>query len=163
MYLNWDNTLRYKDFDLNIQMSSQLGFQIVNEQRMFYENNSISYNRLETAADPIPIVDEFGDATGESRLMSPAQSQTIVSWYYENGNFVKIDYVTLGYTFRTAPMKHVNNFRIYLSGENLLCLTKYKGLDPELSGSDIYSLGVDSRDKYPTIRSFTFGANINFK
>ncbi|HLO58427.1 MAG TPA: SusC/RagA family TonB-linked outer membrane protein [Bacteroidales bacterium] len=163
LYLNWDHFVRYKKFDLNVQMSSQLGFQIVNEQRMFYENNSISYNRLESAADPIPIIDENGNKTGESRLMSPAQSQTIVSWYYENGNFVKIDYVTLGYNFNTTRLKFVDNFRIYLSGENLLCLTKYKGLDPELGNADIYSLGIDGRDKYPTIRSFTIGANINFK
>jgi TonB-linked SusC/RagA family outer membrane protein len=163
IYLNWDNTVRYMNFDLNIQMSSQLGFEIVNEQRMFYENNSIAYNRLESAADPIPIVDENGKKTGKSRLMSTAQSQTIVDWYYENGNFVKIDYVTLGYNFNISKLNYVDNFRIYLSGENLLCITKYKGLDPEMSNADIYSLGIDGRDKYPTIRSFTFGLNINFK
>jgi TonB-linked SusC/RagA family outer membrane protein len=163
LYLNWDNSFRWKNFDMNIQMSSQLGFQIVNEQRMFYENNSIAYNRLKTAADPIPIVDENGKPTGESRLLSTAQSQTIVSWYFEDGDFLKIDYVTLGYTFNIAKLKNINNFRIYLSGENLFCLTKYKGLDPELGNSDRYSLGVDGRDKYPTIRSFTFGASINFK
>lgn len=162
VYLNWQNAVRWKSIDLNVQMSSQLGFQIVNEQRMFYENNSISYNRLESAAEPIPIVDENGNPTGNSRLLSPAQSQTIVDWYYEKGSFVKIDYVTLGYTFKTSAVKYVKNFRIYLSGENLLCITKYKGLDPELSNADINSLGIDGRDKYPTIRSFTIGANIKF-
>lgn len=163
LYLNWDNTLRWKNLDFNIQLSSQLGFQIVNEQRMFYENNSISYNRLESAATPIPIVDENGNPTGESRLMSPAQSQTIVSWYYEDGDFLKIDNAALGYTVNTTSMKHIGNFRIYVSAENLLCITKYKGLDPELGNADIYSLGIDGRDKYPTIRSFTLGASINFK
>jgi TonB-dependent starch-binding outer membrane protein SusC len=163
IYLNWDNSVRWKNFDVNLQLSSQLGFQIVNEQRMFYENNSIAYNRLKSAADQIPIVDENGNPTGKTRLLSTAQSQTIVSWYYENGDYVKIDYLTLGYSFKTAGMKNVNNFRIYFSGENLLCITKYKGLDPELSNADIYSLGIDGRDKYPTIRSFTIGATINFK
>ncbi|MBN2274420.1 MAG: SusC/RagA family TonB-linked outer membrane protein [Bacteroidales bacterium] len=163
LYLNWDNSVRWKNFDLKVQLSSQLGFQIVNEQRMFYENNSISYNRLTSAADPIPVVDQNGNSTGASRLMSTAQSQTIVSWYYEDGDFVKIDYVTLGYTFNTSKLKLVNNFRVYLSGENLLCITKYKGLDPELSNDNIYYLGIDGRDKYPTIRSFSIGASINFK
>ncbi|MBN2214855.1 MAG: SusC/RagA family TonB-linked outer membrane protein [Bacteroidales bacterium] len=163
VYLNWDNALRWKNFDLKVQMSSQLGFQIVNEQRMFYENNSISYNRLESAADPIPVVDANGNPTGESRLMSTAQSQTIVSWYYEDGDFLKIDYLTLGYTFNTSALKHINNLNVYLSGENLLCLTKYKGLDPELGNANIYALGVDGRDKYPTIRSFSIGVSINFK
>lgn len=163
IFLAWDNSFRYKEFDLNIQMSSQLGFTIVNEQRMFYENNSIAYNRLESAADMIPIVDENGKPTGESRQLSTAQSQTIVSWYYENGNFVKIDNVTLGYNFNTSAMNNISSFRIYLSGENLLCFTRYKGMDPELTNSDPWALGIDPRDKYPTIRSFCLGLNINFK
>jgi TonB-linked SusC/RagA family outer membrane protein len=163
IYLGWSNSFRYKNFYLDVQMSSQLGFTIVNEQRMFYENNSIAYNRLKSAADPIPIVDENGESTGESRLLSSAQSQTIVSWYFEKGDFLKLDYVTFGYNFNTSKVKNINGFRIYLSGENLFCLTGYSGLDPELSNADIWSLGVDGRDKYPTIRSFTIGASINFK
>lgn len=163
IFLGWENSFRWKNIDLNIQTSSQLGFTIVNEQRMFYENNSIAYNRLRSAADPIPIVDEYGNSTGESRLLSSAQSQTIVSWYYEKGDFVKIDYVTLGYRFNTTKLRFVNNIKVYLSGENLFCFTGYSGLDPELSNGNIWSLGIDGRDKYPTIRSFTIGASVNFK
>jgi hypothetical protein len=163
IYLGWNNFIRWKNFDMNLQFSSQLGFTLVNEQRMFYENNSIAYNRLETAADPIPIVDEDGQPTGENRLLSPAQSQTIVSWYFEKGDFLKIDYYTVGYNFNTSKMKYINNIRLYLSGENLFCLTGYSGMDPELSNADIWSLGVDGRDKYPTIRSITIGANFNLK
>jgi len=69
----------------------------------------------------------------------------------------------LGYSFDTSKMKYVNTIRLYLSGENLFCLTNYSGMDPELSNADIWSMGVDGRDKYPTIRSITIGANINFK
>jgi TonB-linked SusC/RagA family outer membrane protein len=163
IYLGWANSFRLNNFYLDIQMSSQLGFTIVNEQRMFYENNSIAYNRLKSAADPIPIVNENGQPTGESCLLSSAQSQTIVSWYFEKGGFLKMDYVTLGYNFNTSKVKNINGIRLYLSGENLFCLTGYSGLDPELSNADIWSLGVDGRDKYPTIRSFTLGAIINFK
>jgi TonB-linked SusC/RagA family outer membrane protein len=163
IYLGWDNYLRWKNIDLKIMMSSQLGFTIVNEQRIFYENNSIAYNRLESAADLLPIIDENGQPTGESRLLSTAQSQTIVSWYFEKGDFLKIDYVTLGYRFNTPKMKFVENFRVYASGENLFCLTSYAGLDPELSNDNIWALGIDGRDKYPTIRSFTVGATITFK
>jgi len=163
IYLGWSNSFRLGNFYLDLQLSSQLGFTIVNEQRMFYENNSIAYNRLKSAADPIPIVDESGKPTGDSRLLSTAQSQTIVSWYFEKGDFLKIDYLTFGYNFNTSKIKNINNFHVYVSGENLFCLTKYSGLDPELSNADIWSLGVDGRDKYPTIRSFTLGLSINFK
>jgi hypothetical protein len=95
--------------------------------------------------------------------LSTAQSQTIVSWYFEDGGFLKVDYLTLGYNFDTSKMKYVDNIRLYISGENLLCLTKYTGMDPELSNSDIWAMGIDGRDKYPTIRSITIGANFNFK
>ena len=50
-YLGWNNTFRYKGFDLNLQFTGQFGFQILNVQRAFYENNSIAYNRLKSAAD----------------------------------------------------------------------------------------------------------------
>jgi hypothetical protein len=55
----------------------------------------------------------------------------------------------------------VSSARIYLSGRNLLTLTGYKGLDPEVSASG-FSPGNDSRDQYPTIRTFTFGVNVAF-
>ena len=163
VYLGWSNYFRYKKLDLNLQFSSQLGFKIVNEQRMFYENNSIAYNRLATAADPLPIIDTNGNPTGEYTTLSSAQSQTIVSYYFENGSFLKFDYVTFGYNFDVLKMKYVRSFRVYLSGENLFCLTNYSGMDPELSNSNIWSLGVDGRDKYPTIRSVSLGLTVNFK
>jgi TonB-dependent starch-binding outer membrane protein SusC len=163
IYLGWTNNFRYKNFDLNIQTSGQFGFKIVNEQRMFYENRSISYNRLKSALDQIPVVDENGKSTGTKSEMSAAQPQTIVSWYFENGSFFKVDHVTLGYNVDISKMKNVNSIRVYVSGQNLLCLTKYKGMDPELTNADQFSLGVDGRDKYPTIRSITVGASVNFK
>jgi hypothetical protein len=163
IFISWDNYFRYKNFDLNIQTSGQFGYKIVNEQRMFYENNSIAYNRLKSALDPIPVIDENGKSTGESKQLSSSQPQTIVSWYFENGSFFKIDHVTLGYNINTSNMKSISSVRIYVSGQNLLCITKYKGMDPELANSDRFSLGVDGRDKYPTIRSITMGASINFK
>jgi hypothetical protein len=57
--------------------------------------------------------------------------------------------------------KILKNARIYASGLNMFVLTKYKGIDPEVSRLGL-DPGNDSRDKYPTMRTFTFGANINF-
>jgi hypothetical protein len=55
----------------------------------------------------------------------------------------------------------VNNARIYLSGSNLLTLTGYKGLDPEVSTNNL-DPGIDHRDKYPTTRMFTAGMSLTF-
>lgn len=157
-YLNWNNTFNYKGFDLSINMRGAFGFQILNYQRMYYENAkpSLQYNRLNSAFDPVygksPVLDD----------------QRYVSYYIENGNYWKIDNVTLGYTFnKLGKQKVVKNLRIYGSVLNLATITGYKGLDPEIpldpGGDDgILSAGIDERDKYPTNRTYTFGVNVTF-
>ena len=161
---NWGNTFRYKGFDLGFQLSGQLGFKILNNQRLFYQNNSIQYNRLKIAANELPVYDlETHQPTGEYAKLGTGQTQVFISEFLEDGDYVKLDNVTLGYTFKTRPDALVKNARLYLSGNNLLCLTKYSGLDPEIeNGNPFWGAGIDDRDKYPTIRSFTFGVNLTF-
>ncbi|MGQ1891093.1 SusC/RagA family TonB-linked outer membrane protein [Thermophagus sp. OGC60D27] len=151
--LGWSNSFRYKNFDLSFQMTSQLGFKILNEPRAFYENNSIAYNRLSSVQNP-PYGGEY--------TLSSSQKQTIVSYYLEDGDFVKLTNLTLGYTVPLQQNSMVKKIRAYVSGDNLICITGYDGLDPELSNNNVRSMGIDWRDKYPVIRSFTFGVNITF-
>lgn len=153
IYLGWNNTFRYKSFDLNLQFTSQLGFKILNEPRAFYENNSIAYNRLRSVQDA---------PYGGQYTLSSAQKQTIVSYYLEKGDYVKLTNITLGYTVPLRENKYVKNVRAYISGNNLLTISGYDGLDPELSNGDARSAGIDRRDKYPVIRSYTFGVNVTF-
>lgn len=150
--VGWSNTLSYKGFDLTMQFTGQFGFKILNEARAYYENNAVVYNRLKSAADL-----QYGQ-----NVLSIAQKQTFVSYYLENGNFVKLSNLTLGYTVPLKQNKYIKNAYVYLSGNNLFTITSYKGLDPELSNGDPQSSGIDWRDKYPTIRTFTLGANLTF-
>lgn len=150
--LGWTNTFRYKNFDLNILFTSQLGHKILNTQRMFYQNNSIAYNRLRSAGDDVYGV----------RPLSNSLTQTFVSYYLENGNYVKLSNLTLGYNLNLPKSIPISNCRIFVTGENLFCITAYKGLDPELNTGDFKAAGTDDRDKYPTTRSFTFGLNLTF-
>lgn len=152
--LGWTNNFSYKGWDLNMQFTSQLGFKILNEPRAFYENNSIAYNRLKSV--------EVAPYEGQYTLSS-SQPQTLVSYYLENGNYLKLTNLTIGYTF---PIKSTNKWikgaRAYLSGDNLFCITGYSGLDPELANAYPTYAGIDYRDKYPSTRSFTFGVNLTF-
>ena len=161
---NWGNTFRYKGFDLGVQLSGQLGFKILNNQRLFYQNNSIQYNRLKIAANELPIYNlETHQPTGEYGKLGTGQTQVFISEFLEDGDYLKLDNVTLGYTFKTKAGALVKNARLYLSGNNLFCLTKYSGLDPEIeNGNPFWGAGIDDRDKYPTIRSITFGVNLTF-
>ena len=152
-YLGWNNTFRYKNIDLSFQLTSQLGFKILNEARAFYENNTVVYNRLRSVQNA---------PYGGQYTLSSAQKQTLVSYYLENGDFVKMSNLSVGYTVPLKANKYVNRIRAYISGDNLLCITGYSGLDPELSNNDALMPGIDKRDKYPVIRSFTFGLNVTF-
>lgn len=170
VYAGWSNTLRYKGFDLNLQFTGQFGYQILNVQRSFYESNSVSYNRLKTAADLYPAIEANGEpvidpATGKQLMVKLANSMSQGVWsdHIENGDFVKLTNATLGYTLPVSGQlgNYINNVRVYVSGQNLFCITGYSGLDPEVSNY-FRAPGIDDRDKYPTVRSYTFGLSVNF-
>lgn len=151
-YAGWNNTLRYKNFDLNVTMRGAFGFQIINGGRMNYENvkNSRFENRLKSVNDLV-----FGKHT-----LSPEVEPEFNSYYVEDGDYWKIDNITLGYSFGQVG-KYIKSLRIYGSVLNALTITEYKGIDPEVS-TDGLTPGYDTRDRYPSVRSFTFGVNVKF-
>ncbi|MFD2035029.1 SusC/RagA family TonB-linked outer membrane protein [Belliella marina] len=146
--LGFNNSFSYGKFDMEVNIRGAFGYDILNFQRMFYENpKNIAYNMLNTAYDPV-----YGQ-----RLNSDL---VYVSHYIEKGDYLKLDNLTVGYNI---PGKGVmKNARVYASGLNLFVLTKYQGIDPE--GVSILGLspGNDQRDKYPTTRTFTLGLNVSF-
>ncbi|MDE5906374.1 MAG: SusC/RagA family TonB-linked outer membrane protein, partial [Alistipes sp.] len=150
--LGWSNTVRFFGVDVTLAFSGQFGHKIFNNQRMFYENLNVGLNRYKSAADPVYGV----------TLLSQSQEPVAVSYYLEDGDYMKLDNATIGYTFNTKKVKYIEKIRAYVSGENLFCITGYSGLDPELSQTDIYSFGMDWRQKYPTLRTFSVGLNITF-
>ena len=150
--LGWNNTINYKDFDLSLQCNGQFGYKIINQQRVFYENNAHAYNKLKSAADAI----------GGNRPLSGAQSQVVTSYYIELGDYFKLSSLTLGYTYTPKKKTYIQNARLYGSVYNVFTITKYKGTDPELGSDNFWTAGVDDRDKYPTVRSFTIGLNVTF-
>lgn len=149
----WNNSFFYKNLDLSINIRGAFGHKVLNMQRMYYENPiNKSYNVLKTAYDPV-----YGKQLNSDLAY--------VSHYIENGNYVKIDNITLGYTLPKQLIKGINNLRVYVSGLNLITLTKYKGLDPEgvsYNGDFAFAPGIEHRDTYPTTRTFTAGLNVSF-
>ncbi|URM38353.1 SusC/RagA family TonB-linked outer membrane protein [Flavobacterium anhuiense] len=91
----------------------------------------------------------------------PNKNYTNMSdFYLENGNYLRLKVVTLGYTMPTNLSSKIgaDKVRFYLTGENLITFTKYTGFDPEIGGQ-VY--GVD-KGVYPQARSILFGANVQF-
>ncbi|WP_246858822.1 TonB-dependent receptor [Chitinophaga sp. XS-30] len=150
-YAGWNNSFSYKQFDLSVTMRGAFGYQILNSQRMYMENPAIqNYNILRSAYDPV-----FG------KTQLNVNALEFNSYYLENGNFWKVDNITIGYNFKNIKSKSIKGARIYASSLNTFTITKYKGLDPEVNRMGL-SPGIDDRDKYPTTRSFTLGVNLNF-
>jgi len=165
-YFGWNNSFRYKNWDLSITQRGAFGFQVANLQRMMFENPTRSaYNVLTTAFDKV---------YGKTQLQSPVEFN---SYYIENGDYWKIDNITVGYTLNHTGIKGIQSVRLYGSVLNALIITSYKGIDPEVSlrnGTSIAQSGVaqvptsgldpgmDSPYKYPTTRTFSLGLNITF-
>lgn len=149
-YGGWNNSFRYKNLDLDITMRGAFDYQIVNFMRIHYENfRDQSMNNLKAGYEPV---------MGKAVLTDGKQFN---SYYVENGDFWKIDNITLGYNFPGGWFKGHRSARIYVSTLNTFVFTGYKGLDPEVTRMGL-APGTDDRYKYPTTRTYTLGINLNF-
>lgn len=151
-YANWNNTITYKNFDLNVTMRGAFGFQILNTSRMYYSAPVMLTrgNVLTTAFDKV-----YG-----KRPLAPDQELQYVSYFVEKGDYWKIDNLTLGYNL-TVRNKYIKRVRLYTSASNLYTMTSYTGVDPEVSISGL-TPGVDYRNRYPSTRTFTLGTFLTF-
>ncbi len=148
--LGWSNFFNIgKNFDASIAIRGVFGHDIMNSTRLVFSNPSElpTLNTLEEA------LDEF-----DRGLTS---GPTLSDYYLEDASFVKLDNVAIGYTFNNLKSEYIKKLRIYLSGTNLLVITEYSGLDPEVSFGGT-EFGLDQYDVYPKTRSFTFGLNATF-
>jgi TonB-dependent starch-binding outer membrane protein SusC len=153
-YAAWNNTFRLRNFDLDVNMRGAFQYQILNFMRMYYENPKITqYNMLRSAFDNV-----YGKRPVNYDL-------AYVSYYIENGDYVKLDNATFGYTIPSYLLSrfggNVSGARLYVTGRNLLTMTGYKGMDPEVSTTGL-TPGNDNRDQYPTTRTFSVGFTISF-
>ena len=158
--------LGYGNFDLSAFFFGSQGNEIFNLTKSythfmgFYPTTNVSRDLLnawtpENTNTNIPIVESQG---GFSTTTVPN------SFYIENGSFLKMRSLSLGYTVPKALLQKVkiSNLRLYVQGENLFTMTKYSGLDPEIIGGSTSALGID-RGSYPNNeRGLLFGLNVTF-
>jgi iron complex outermembrane receptor protein len=105
----------------------------------------------EGSSNTLPIM--LSATTDKSRI---DQNWWQSSNYVEDGSYVRLKNLQLGYTLRPKSTKSNTSLRLYLSIQNLFIITKYSGIDPEIPGN-----GIDC-GQYPQPRTFMLGANINF-
>lgn len=144
-YAGLTNTFRYKNWDMSIMFRGMFGHQIINHKRIFYEN-------------PIMLPLNIMKSAMDSKIWD---TQNFSTYYLENGDFVKLDNLTIGYNIPLKSSKWLKSGRVFFTGTDLLCITGYKGIDPEGSIGGL-TPGVDSRADYPSTRTFTLGFNLKF-
>ncbi len=143
-------SLKWKQWDFSLSLKGSQGGKAFNSLRRALEMASGSYNTL---SDLLQSWTSTNTQTSIPRITGTYQSSYIDSRYVEGASYLKLQHLTIGYTFRLPGI--TQQLRAYAQGSNLLTLTSYKGYDPELAaGRD---LGA-----YPTARSFTLGVEIQF-
>lgn len=144
--LGWTNNFSYKAWDLGFALRASIGGKVLNKYRLYYENmNPIGLKNILSSWVDNP---EF---TGKSKYSSK---------YIENGSFLKLDNLSLGYNF-TFNSKYIRSLRINALAQNLFTLTAYKGVDPEVSISGLEP-GIESMTYYPKTTTVTLGASVVF-
>ncbi len=156
--------LSYDRWSLNAQFNYRVDYDIVNLARLNME--SMSSNNNQSQAVNYRWRKE-GDITTIPRAMISSSSvpnyNTMISdRFVEDGTFLRLNYLQLSYSLpqRMAQKIGLSGLRFYLSGNNLFCLTKYSGVDPELSYGG-YSVTTDE-SQTPRSKSYTFGVTVDF-
>ena len=149
--IGWSHTFKYRDFDLGINMHSWLGFDVYN-----------TYDMTLGIAGRNGALNVLKDAYGRNEAIKG--EKLMCDWYLEDGSFLKVDALTLGYNLSLG--KYTKDFlkklRVSFTVGNPFIITAYRGLDPEVSITG-YSGGVDNYlDAYPNYRTWSFGLQLNF-
>ncbi len=148
--LGWTNNFTlYKNWSLDFSLRALLGNDVYNATRMFFDYPGNIPN-LNGSQDAI-------DWYNEGRTNPPA----IADMYVEDASFLRLDFIQLTYDFDMGDVELVKSLKAFVSGNNLLTITGYSGVDPETTMSG-KSFGIDQFNVYPKTRNVTFGLSATF-
>lgn len=146
----WNNDFTWKNWTLTAFFQGVAGNKIFNATRCYYNNVSLVSNGKNVLAEVAE-----GQNAHDSRAQAPSDR------YLENGSYLRLSTLTLGYNFGKLG-NWINNLRIYATCNNVFTITGYKGVDPEISLGGLEP-GMDWRNTtYPRTRTFMVGVNVNF-
>jgi len=162
----WNNTLNYKNFDFSFFMIGFHGFDIYNvTDQMGY--NTISGQNMCLISNKPDLLNRWTSTNTNTNIpgfvKGGTENKVYSSRFVENGSFIKMKSITLGYTLPENICHSVglNNLRIYASVQNLFHITSYSGMDPESTLGSPLIQGVDWAS-YPNSRNYLVGLNFSF-
>ena len=151
----WTNTFSWKNWDASIFFRGTIGNKVLNNPLAAYGNNTYLSG---------------ANAIDNEDLLKLRENSQVSSYYIEDASFLRLDNMSIGYTFDTKKIDWLEKARVYVAAQNLFVITGYSGLDPEVenyrgeaSDDDAgLSPGIEPRNYMPKARSFTFGVNLTF-
>jgi TonB-linked SusC/RagA family outer membrane protein len=165
-YGGFSTSLNWKNIDLNAVFGYSVGGKIYNYSRQEYDSDGAYTDRNQMKLfKGWTRWEKPGDIATHPKPSYnntfSANSNRVSSRYLENGDYLKLRSLTLGYNM-SLPNRQISNLRFFLSAENVFTLTKYSGVDPEISvtGSDNSITNVTMPSAYPLTRKFLVGINI---
>jgi TonB-linked SusC/RagA family outer membrane protein len=146
----FNSTLAYRDFDLYISLQGSQGNKAFNSLRMHLESPNSSYNVLATLRDAWTPTNPSNEVP---KIGSGSQLRYADTRYVEDASYLRLKNITLGYRIKSKNASF--SARVFVTAQNLLTLTSYKGYDPEVAN------GIDI-GAYPTARTFLMGVGLTF-
>lgn len=149
-FLTWSNTLTWKNWDLSVMFQGAFDYKIFNMRKYGMGlQGSGSDNILRSA-----YLDDKDTWSGGG---------VISSYFLENGDYFKLENITLGYNVPFKNNRLLDSLRIYLTAKNVFTLTGYSGHDPSAVPSTGITPGVDVSSAYPSATSLTLGVTFRFR
>ena len=133
----------WKNLDFSVFFNGVFGNDVINSKRFDQPDNMPKRWTPDNKSNLYP-------------KLSDTRQTKFSSWWIEDGSFVRIQTMTLGYKIPLSKSDYGRNLRLYISADNLYTFTKFTGYDPEVSALGLYSGG------YPRLRKWTFGIDFNF-
>lgn len=160
------NSFTYKNFDLNIMLQGVHGSEVLHLGKRFYTQMEGNQNQMRSVLNRWQSEENPGDGwTPRANSSTTGQNNAVSSRWVEDGSFIRINNLTLGYTLPKILINawNVQNARFYLSVQNLATFSDYSGFNPETSHREdsVLAPGTDY-GMYPLARTYTVGMNVTF-
>jgi hypothetical protein len=154
-----NGTANYKNFDIGFLITGTYGNDIFNgmqRQDLRYTNRTTDVLERWTAENPSNTAPRF-------TWLDTNNNYRVSDLYIEDGSYIRLKNFQIGYTLPSGFLQRIksNNWRIYISAENVFTLTRYSGADPEIGAMSSFDIGID-RGIYPQSRIFRLGTSISF-
>ncbi len=174
----WTNQIAYKNFDLSVFVNFVVGNDVYNANKLEWTDgafgnlnmlNSMStrFTNINSAGQRVTDPTELTKLNANATIWSPVRVQRwwLHSWAVEDGSYLRVNNLTLGYTLPKSVLDKakISTLRLYATVNNLATLTSYSGYDPDVTArrTDPLTPGVDFA-AYPRSRTWVFGVNVTF-